>query len=332
MSEFKVSDFLTLKFRYPSTEIYVADNYFMQCKRLILNIPKSELKRYNHIDSIDEAAEVYDHYVYEHEILKDDGLPEVENDENFTLIEPEEEFWGHCSNLQVWCEHNYDTRLLKANLAFPLLQKLAKAGDKLAQIKFKEEILKRLLSGSDTAVEYLFVEGYQDDLSNEELLFGLLEPSEAETLLQIQRELNLIFKFVPSIDRGVGLRHPEDPSMTYEEKQSIRGFSIEDKCVKGLELNYGDVGKEVPKCLYKLKNLRELRFSGGISGKVGEPERVIKMFSNLKSIKKFLLNLGLAITLSEHRLKTMNDLGIEIYSNEANTKITPNFIKDFLTE
>ena len=177
-----------------------------------------------------------------------------------------------------------------------------------------------------------FVEGYQDCLSNEELLFGLLEPSEAETLLEIQRELNLIFMFVPSIDRGVGLRHPEDPSMSYEEKRSIRGFSIEDKCVKGLELNYGDVGKEVSKYLYKLKNLRELRFSGGISGKVGEPERVIKMFSNLTSIKKFLLNLGLAITLSEQCLKTMNDLGIEIYSSETTTKITPNFIKDFLNE
>ena len=47
----------------------------MQCKRLILNIPKSEVKQYNRIDSVDEAVEFYEHYVYEHEILKDDGLP-----------------------------------------------------------------------------------------------------------------------------------------------------------------------------------------------------------------------------------------------------------------
>ena len=332
MNEFKINDLFSVKFRFPATEIYINGKYFMQCKRLVLNIHRSEIKRYNEINSIDEAAEIYDHYVHEHEILKDDGLPEVENDENFTLINPEEEFWGHCSNLQVWFEHDYDTRLLKANLAFPLLERLANAGDKLAQIKFKEEILKRLLSGSISAVEYLFVESYQDCLSNEELLFGLLETKEAETLLRIQRELSVIFKFVPTIDRNVGLRHPEDPTMSYEEKRSIRGFSIENKQVKGLELKFSDVGKEVPNYLYKLKNLRELRFSGGISGKEDKPERTIKMFSNIESINKFLLNLGLAITLSEPCLKTMNDLGIEIYSSETTTKITPDFIKDFLNE
>ena len=81
----------------------------MQCKRLVLNIPKSEIKQYNRIESIDEAAEIYEHTIYQHEIFKDNGLPDIENDENFTLIEPEEEFWGHCSNLQVWVEHDYDT-------------------------------------------------------------------------------------------------------------------------------------------------------------------------------------------------------------------------------
>ena len=153
MYEFKVNDLISLKFRYPTTEIYISGKYFRQCKRLILNIPKSELKQYDRIDSIDEAVEVYDHYVREHEIFKGNGVPDVENDENLSLIRPEEEFWGHCSNLQVWSEHDYDTRLLKANLAFPLLEKLAKKGDKLAQIKLREEILKRLLSGSEILIQ-----------------------------------------------------------------------------------------------------------------------------------------------------------------------------------
>jgi hypothetical protein len=97
MLEFKVNDYVSLKFNYPDTEIYINGKYFMQC---------------------------------------------------FSLIDTEEEFWGHCSNLQAWSEHDYDTRLLKVNLAFPLLEQLAEAGDNLARIKFKEEILKRLLSGS----------------------------------------------------------------------------------------------------------------------------------------------------------------------------------------
>lgn len=317
MSDFKVNDFLTLKFRFPSTEIYVAGKYFMQCKRLILNIPKSDFKQFNGIDSIDEAAEVYEHNIREHEIFKGDGIPEVENDENFSLIRPEEEFWGHCSNLQVWSEHDYDTRLLKANLAFPLLEKLAKAGDKLAQIKFKEEILKRLLSGSESVIEYLFVESYQDCLSNEELLFRLLESKEADLLMAIQQKLNLVFKFVPSIDRDIGF----DPPINLEEIRRIRKFSVENKCVKGLELKYSDTSKELSTYLNKLKNLRELRFSGGISGKEGEPERTIKMFSNLQSINQFLIDSRLAVDLSKTCLKRIKDLGIEIYSSRGTIKI-----------
>lgn len=317
MNEFKVNDFLTLKFSYPSTRIYVGGKYFMQCKRLVLNIPKSELKQYNRIESIDEAAEIYDHTIYEHEIFKDNGLPEMENDENFTLIKPEEEFWGHCSNLQVWNDYDYDTRLLKANLAFPLLEKLAETGDTRAQIKFKEEILKRLLNGSNSVVEYLFVQSYQNNLSNEELLFGLLEPREAELLMEIQQKLNIVFKFVPSIDRGIEFA----PPVNTEEIKRVRKFSIEKNRVKGLELKFSDVGQEIPNYLYKLKNLRELRFSGSTSGKVHEPERLIRMFSNLTSINKFLLNYHIAITLSAQLLKTLNDLGINVYSSETTTKI-----------
>ena len=309
MSEFKVNDFLTVKFSYPSTKIYISGKYFMQCKRLILNIPKTELKQYNRIDSIDEAAEIYDHYVHEHEVLKDNGLPEVENDENFTLIEPEEEFWGHCSNLQVWVENDYDTRLLKANLAFPLLEKLAKTGDKLAQIKFKEEILKRLLSGSTTAVEFLFVEGYQDDLTNDELLFGLLETKEAETLLGVQRELNVIFMFVPSIDRAVGLRHPEDPSMSSEEKRSIRGFSIENKCVKGLQFTFAEILK-LPIEIHNFKNLKQLSVKRSFLGL--NSDEIVKAIQDLKGIQEIFLSSSLIINLDNTSLKNIKKIGEKI--------------------
>lgn len=321
MKEFKVNDFISLKFSYPTTEIYVNGKYFMQCKRLILSIPKSELKQYDRIDSIDEAVEVYEHSIHEHEIFKGDGIPDVENDENFSLIRPEEEFWGHCSNLQVWSEHDYDTRLLKANLAFPLLEKLAKAGDKLAQIKLREEILKRFLSGSESAIEYLFVESYQDCLSNEELLIGLLETDEADLLMELQQKLNVDFKFVPSIDRGVGFKPPVDPARSLEEIERIRKFSMEDKRVKGLELKYSDISKEIFTYLNRLKNLRELRFSGGFSDKEDEPERSINLFSNLESINKFLIDSRLAVDLSKTCLKRIKDLGIEIYSSRGTIKI-----------
>ena len=306
MNEFKVNDLISLKFSYPTTEIYVAGKYFMQCKRLILNIPKSDFKRFNSIDSIDEAVEVYEHNIRDHEIFKGDGIPEVENDENFSLIRPEEEFWGHCSNLQVWSEHDYDTRLLKANLAFPLLEKLAKAGDKLAQIKFKEEILKRLLSGSESVVEYLFVESYQDCLSNEELLFGLLEPKEAELLMAIQRKLNVVFKFVPTIDRDIGF----DPPVNLEEIRRIRKFSIENQSVKGLEMKFSEIIKLSVEA-YSFKRLKQLRMYGNFSEL--NSNEIIKSIQKLKGIEEIFLSSRLVKDLDNTSLKNLKKIGKEIH-------------------
>lgn len=306
MQEFKVNDLISLRYRYRRTEIYVNGKYFMQCKRLILNIPKSDFKQFNSIDSIDEAVEVYEHNIRDHEIFKGDGIPEVENDENFTLIEPEEEFWGHCSNLQVWSEHDYDTRLLKANLAFPLLEKLAKAGDKLAQIKFKEEILKRLLSGSESVIEYLFVESYQDCLSNEGLLFGLLEPNEADLLMELQQKLKVVFKFVPTIDRDIEF----NPPVNTKEIERIRKFSMEDKRIKGLELKFSEVYK-LPIEAYNLKRLKQIRLYGNFSDL--NSNEIINAIQDLKGIEEIFLSSRLVKDLENTSLKNIKKIGKKIY-------------------
>lgn len=67
------------------------------------------------IDSIDEAEEQLDKSLKIDEKVK------------FHII-PETEFWAHCSNLQVWAEMEYNTKLLHRNLAFPLLRALVFAG------------------------------------------------------------------------------------------------------------------------------------------------------------------------------------------------------------
>ena len=51
-------------------------------------------------------------------------------------ITPEQEFWGHRSNIQAWVECEYDTRLLHSNLSFPLLKALSDAGDPKAKAIF----------------------------------------------------------------------------------------------------------------------------------------------------------------------------------------------------
>ena len=155
LKEFKLSKYLTIKLEDGYTNIYVNGEYFEQCKYLLLNISKKSLHNFDKVESIDEAAEILNHS------MEGESGQEIE-------ISPEAEFWGHCSNLQVWIENDYDTRLLHSNLAFPLLKKLAYTGDLTAKKVFKEEIALRLLSGYPSVVSYLIEEGYLEEFSIEE--------------------------------------------------------------------------------------------------------------------------------------------------------------------
>jgi len=153
--EFKINDFLKLKLQNNRTNIYVKNRIFTQCMYLLLNIPVDRIRDYDLIDSIDEAAEVLDR--------------SLEGSRSQHLITPEEEFVGHCSNIQVWAENDYDTRILHRNLAFPLLKRLSDVGDPLAKKKFKEEIALRYSSGHSTVIRFLSQSGYLKYLSSVEL-------------------------------------------------------------------------------------------------------------------------------------------------------------------
>ncbi|MBD3197389.1 MAG: hypothetical protein GF317_20200, partial [Candidatus Lokiarchaeota archaeon] len=153
--KFELNKYLTLKLEKGKTNIYVNGEEFRQCKFLLLNIPVNKVSEFDEIESIDEAAERLDRS------MEGEGRHEHK-------IPPETEFWGHCSNLQVWYEHYYDTRLLHSNLAFPLLEKLANEGDPLAKRVFKEEIVKRLNSGYPNVITYLLKKRYLERFSKEE--------------------------------------------------------------------------------------------------------------------------------------------------------------------
>lgn len=159
-SKFKVNEYITLQLEDGidgmETVIYIEGIPFKQCKFLLLNIPVDKIKSFDDIDSIDEAAERLNRS------MEGDGIYPYK-------IPPETEFWAHCSNLQVWAESNYNTRLLKSDLAFPLLKKLTEAGDPLANKVFREEIAKRFENGHKQVQEYLLEEGYMSYLSEEEL-------------------------------------------------------------------------------------------------------------------------------------------------------------------
>ena len=150
---YNINKYLSVSFNEQNNEIYVRVNNkrFVQCFYLLLNINnKKDHKNISQISSIDEASE------------------RLSNTDNYK-IPIKEIFWGHCSNLQTWAEHNYDTTLLHRNLAFPLLKELVKVGDSKAKKVFKEEIATRLKSGYPSVVTYLKKEGYLKYLTTDEL-------------------------------------------------------------------------------------------------------------------------------------------------------------------
>ncbi|MFX0077012.1 MAG: tetratricopeptide repeat protein [Candidatus Hermodarchaeota archaeon] len=162
MIEFKLNEYITLKLEQNHTIIYVNNERFDQCKRILFTNPQNN-RRQKEIDSIDEAIE----------ILRP-GLA-TDHELRSYSITPEMEFWAHCSNLQAWIENEYDTRLLHSNLAFPLLKKLAEVGDTKAFGILKEEIARRFLSGFPPVVQFLLNQGYLDYLNEEETEFLLDE-------------------------------------------------------------------------------------------------------------------------------------------------------------
>jgi len=177
--EFIINEYLTLKLENGNTNIYISGKFFNQCKFLMLNIPLDQIEDNNDISSIDEAAERLN--------WTEDGQRGIKY-----LIPPETEFFGHCSNLQAWWEHSYDTRLLHRTIAFPLLRQLTKVGDVKAKHKFKEEIAYRFINGNLTVKSYLQENGYLEYLTREE--FFTLFPFSSE-LKQIEEELNSEFQF-----------------------------------------------------------------------------------------------------------------------------------------
>lgn len=134
MQEFRVNEFINLKLVDTRTEIYVNDEYFRQCKYLIISIPVKEIEEWEHYDSMDEVIR---------------ATKKIKGGEGRAgKLTPEETFWGHCSNLQAWATNGYDYRILDTRLSIPIilliLKSLVKERNKEKFHKFFLEIVKSL--------------------------------------------------------------------------------------------------------------------------------------------------------------------------------------------
>jgi len=150
MKEFVLSKNILLRLEKDQTVIYVDGERFDQCRYILLSRKIDEFEELLSLDSIDELAGKLDN--------------SMERERDSIKISPETEFWAHCSNLQMWYENNYDSRLLHSNLAFPLLKRLAEVSDIKAKRVFREEIAKRFESRYPSVVVYLISEKYYEFL------------------------------------------------------------------------------------------------------------------------------------------------------------------------
>ncbi len=254
MREFIVNKFFILRLEEGKTVLYVDSKPFIQCKYLLLQIPQEHVNDLNRVDSIDEASEKLSHI-----------LEPYDDFESIAKIDPETEFWAHCSNLQAWYENEYDTRLLHSNLAFPLLKKLTEVGDPFARKVFKEEIALRLESGYPSVIFFLIAEKYIDFLDRETFLLSILNEKNAFTILEIEKSLKI--KLIAEYEDFSC--DPDANAFLFLERKVI-GLQLVDLNVNLVfdhiaELNYirtlilgGCNLNKLPRSIEKLKNLTYL--------------------------------------------------------------------------
>ncbi|KKM16415.1 hypothetical protein LCGC14_1686080 [marine sediment metagenome] len=150
MLKYKINRFITLKLENNKTRIYINNEEFeFYCKKLFVSIQTDKFADFDNVKSIDDL--------------------DSRNSVAFSIT-PEEEFWGHCSNIHAWAENNYNTLILHSNIAFPLLKKLNEVGDLIAKNIFKDEIGERFLSENKNTSIFLIEEDYLSFLNEEEFL------------------------------------------------------------------------------------------------------------------------------------------------------------------
>lgn len=275
MKEFVINKFLKLKLEDGKTIIYVNEEQFKQCKYLLLNINVDDLGQLEEIESIDEAAEFLD-------TSADPGAW------NPTIIPRETEFWGHCSNLQLWYEHNYDTRLLHKSLAFSLLKKLSQAEDPLAQKVFKEEIAKRFNEGNSSVKNYLMIEGYLDYLNGE--YFWSLFDLDAKPLQDLESIMDKKIRYWIDCESN-----SFSPAFTIEDNEiiclNVCNCNLDSlpepigelKYLRCLYIRHNRL-KFLPDSISKLKKLEILHLSNNLF------EIFPKIVSSMKSLKVLVLS------------------------------------------
>jgi tetratricopeptide (TPR) repeat protein len=238
--EFVVNKFISLKLIFSKTLIYVCDDLFLTCQKIAINIVPFEIEKYTDFNDIDDIIDFYK----SHSSTKEE-----------ISITPEEEFWGHCSNLQAWVENDYNTCVLSKNLSFPLLKELSGRGFPYFTTIFKEELIHRIKMGGIKTLLYFIAdteENYLNYLTEEDLFDNLLPFEEAEIIKNIRNFIPLEYTLTTSLRDSRRF-----PSVRDDKKMH---FCIENNHISELEILLDDksYSDQYHSALLQVKNLRYL--------------------------------------------------------------------------
>jgi len=312
MTEFRVNEFLSLRLEGEEIIIYVARARFIQCAFLLLNIRVDEMSTFDEIESIDEAAEKLDTSMEDETIAYKFEIP------------PEVEFWGHCSNLQVWYEHDYDTRLIHSNLAFPLLRKLTEAGDPLAKKVFKEEIVKRYENGTDATREFLEIEGYLHRLPLDEQMHLILNDDDFAALQDLSEEIseNQAINTLLLLDRTkIETSKIIKLDLRNLKLQKFPRSILKFKSLEVLSLRNNKLS-QIPQDIDRLSKLKELWLSNNklvnLPNSVCKLKNLEKLWLDKNHLKRLPNNLGKLLRLKT--LQVSNNSLIELQDSICKLK------------
>lgn len=303
MKTFAINKYLNLKLKDKKTFIYVGDKEILVCKKVGIKIAPSKISDYLKYETIDDLEEL--NYTF---------------DENL-IIDSETEFFVHCSNLQTWESNGYNTDLIHSSIAFPILKELMEIGDLRAKRVFKEEIVKRFLSGNRKVQEYLILEDYIQYLSplEREALFG----KELSKFKSLESYVGYRIKIISDLPRyGVKIQDGNIIGLRLhgkENKTKNRLFPYQIKYFKNLEILYLEhfLMLTIPKWIQNFNNLKKLVLSQ--NHLVAIPRSIGKL--------KNLENLSLALNLLDKLPKE-----IESLENLKKLELSYNRFKDFPKE
>ncbi|MHA2000367.1 MAG: hypothetical protein ACTSU9_19835 [Promethearchaeota archaeon] len=129
---YKIDELLELRLINGKTSIYVGGKEVILCTTLAMTITPEFIEATADSKFMDEIVVI---------------SRKVEWPKYQPQITPEEEFQGHCSNLQAWFELDYDIHVMDSRVALPVLDKLQAAGDDKALA-----VLKQVTKGRLTAM------------------------------------------------------------------------------------------------------------------------------------------------------------------------------------